>query len=578
MNSGRFFPRLRIAFFFILAASFFTGIHGRPQAPGSPAELKLQASCPLQLTARGEAELLGYVDTARLNDLFRPNFEDYRSETKEFYNSFCNSLPWIQGAKPTRQARELIRELQTAADKGLKPEDYDGPLWDERLAAFESLSPLSEAALLRFDVALTVSTMRYLSDLRIGRINPRAAHFELNVYDKKLDLSDYLKYVIVTAQDVPAAVEGVEPQFPAYRRTLHALQNYRELARRDDGEVLPSPRNAIQPGHSYSGVPRLARLLILLGDFPNVDAKTPRRMIYEGSLVDAVKHFQQRNGLETSGSIDSSTLGELNTPLGRRVLQLQLTLERWRWLPQNLGSPLIVVNIPEFRLHVVSEEHRVAFSMNVVVGKAFHHPTPVFASEIKAVIFRPFWNVPPEIQHDEFVPELEKNPLYLVENSFEIVDARGNVVEGDPLTGELLQQLRSGLLGLRQKPGPANSLGLIKFEMPNPYDIYLHATPASELFSKSRRDFSHGCIRLEDPVALAAWVLRNKSEWTTDRMRAAMNGEENLRANLDKPVAVLVLYGTAVVKEDGQVFFFRDIYSLDEELEKALANGNSPSK
>jgi murein L,D-transpeptidase YcbB/YkuD len=578
MSCGRFFPKVCLAFYLTLAACLSAENHGRLKTPGSLAELPQQTSCPQQLTAQGEAELLGYVDTARLNDLLWPNFEDYRSETKEFYNSFCNSLPWIQGTKPTRQARELIRELLAAADKGLKPEDYDGPLWDERLAAFKSPNSASESALIRFDVALTVSTMRYLSDLRIGRVNPRALHFEFEIYDKRLDLSDYLKYVIVNAQDVSAAVEGVEPLFPVYRRTLHALQHYLELARRDDGEVLPSPRHVIQPGNSYSGVPRLVRLLTLLGDFPSADAKAPRRMIYEGRLVDAVKHFQQRHGLYPTGLIDSPTLAELNTPLSRRVLQLQLTLERWRWLPQNLGSPIIVVNIPEFRLHVVSEEHRVVFSMSVVVGKAFHHPTPVFAGEITAVVFRPFWNVPPKIQHDEFVPELEKNPLYLVENSFEIVDARGDVVEGDPITEDIVQQLRSGQLGLRQKPGPANSLGLIKFEMPNPYDIYLHATPASELFSKSRRDFSHGCIRLEDPVALAAWVLRNQSEWTTDRIRAAMDGEEILRVNLDKPVTVLVLYGTAAVKEDGQVFFFRDIYSLDEELEKALTNGKSPSK
>jgi len=578
MISGRFFPRFCVGLFFVLAAGFLAEIHGSPKTTGSLAGLPQQASCPQQLTAQGEAELLGYIGAARLNDLLWPNFENYRSETKEFYNSFCNSLPWIRGTKPTRQARELIRKLRSAADKGLQPEDYDGPLWDERLAMFDSPNPASESALIRFDVALTVSTMRYLSDLRIGRINPRAVHFEFNIYDKKLDLSDYLKYVIVNAQDVSAAVEGVEPQFPAYRWTLHALQNYRELARRDDGEILPSSRDEIKPGHSYSGVPRLVSLLTLLGDFPNVDAKAPRRMIYEGNVVDAVKHFQQRHGLEPTGLIDPSTLGELNTPLSRRVLQLQLALERLRWLPQDLGSPLIVVNIPEFRLYAVNEEHLVAFSINVVVGKAYHHHTPVFASEIKAVIFRPFWNVPAQIQHDEFVPELEKNPLYLVENSFEIVDARGNVVEEAPVTDETLQQLRSGQLGLRQKPGPANSLGLIKFEMPNPYDIYMHATPASELFSKSRRDFSHGCIRLEDPVALAAWVLRNKSDWTTDHIRTAMDGEETLRVNLDKPIAVLVLYGTTVVKEDGQVFFFRDIYSLDEELEKALTNGNSPSK
>jgi murein L,D-transpeptidase YcbB/YkuD len=576
MNSVGILARLCVALLSTLAVAFFAQKHGSLTASGSLPGREQQTTCPQQVTAQGEAELLSYLATAKLRDLLWPNFENFRSETKEFYSSFCNTLPWIQGNKPTRQARELIRELQNAADKGLKPEDYDGPLWAERLAAFEPPNHPSESALTRFDVALTVSAMRYLSDLRIGRINPGAAHFEFNIYDKKMDLSEYLRYVLVNAQNVSAAVEGVEPQFPAYRRTLRALQNYRELTRRDDGEVLPNPRNAIQPGQSYPGVPRLVRLLTLLGDLSTGDAKTPPRMIYDGSLVDAVKHFQQRHGLEPNGLIDSPTLRELNTPLSRRVLQLQLTLERWRWLPQNLGSALVVVNIPEFRLYVV-EEHRVAFSMNVVVGKAYHHPTPIFAGELKSVIFRPFWNVPSGIQRDEFVPELEKNPLYLVENSFEIVDPRGNVIESGSVTGELMQQLRSGQLELRQKPGPANSLGLIKFELPNPYDIYMHATPASELFAKSRRDFSHGCIRLEDPTALATWVLRNKPEWTTDRIRAAMNGDATLRVNLDKPVAVLILYGTAVVKEDGQAYFFRDIYALDEELEKALANGHSIS-
>jgi L,D-transpeptidase YcbB len=576
MNYASILARFSVALLLSLAVAFLGQSNGTPTALGSFAAPEQQTTCPQQITPHGETELLGYLTAAKLSDLLWPDFENYRSETKEFYSSFCNSLPWIQGNKPTRQARELIRKFQHAADEGLKPEDYDGPLWAERLAVFDAPNPPSESVSTRFDVAITVSAMRYLSDLRIGRINPAAAHFEFNIYDKRLDLSDYLRYVLVNAQDVSAAIEGVEPQFPAYQRTLHALQNYRELARRDDGEVLPTPRNAIQPGQSYSGVPRLIRLLTLLGDLSNVDAKVPPQMIYDGSLVEAVQHFQRRNGLEPSGLLDPPTFVQLNIPLSRRVLQLQLTLERWRWLPQNLGSTLIVVNIPEFRLYVVEDNH-IAFSINVVVGKAYHHPTPVFAGELKSVIFRPFWNVPLEIQRDEFVPELEKNPLYLVENSFEILDARGKTVEPDSITPEILQQLRSGQLELRQKPGPSNSLGLIKFELPNPYDIYLHATPLPELFSKSRRDFSHGCIRLEDPVALAAWVLRNKSGWRLNHIQEAMNGDETLRVNLDQPVAVLILYGTAIVKEDGQVYFFRDIYSLDEDLEKALAAGHSPS-
>jgi murein L,D-transpeptidase YcbB/YkuD len=168
------------------------------------------------------------------------------------------------------------------------------------------------------------------------------------------------------------------------------------------------------------------------------------------------------------------------------------------------------------------------------------------------------------------LPHLEKNPSYLAENSYEIADRSGNVVSDGTITDEMKDSLRSGKLVVRQRPGPDNSLGLLKFEFPNPYDVYMHGTPAKQLFSRSRRDFSHGCIRVEDPVALAAWVLRDKPEWTPESIRNAMNGDETIRVDLKNPIPVLILYGTAVVEENGEIQFFDDIYGYDAALERAL--------
>jgi murein L,D-transpeptidase YcbB/YkuD len=314
----------------------------------------------------------------------------------------------------------------------------------------------------------------------------------------------------------------------------------------------------------------LTRLLVLLGDFPETEKKVKAPVVHERGLVAAVKRFQQRHGLDPNGLIDAQTLKDLNTPLSRRVLQLQLTLERLRWLPHQFQRPAIFVNIPEFRLRAVDEQYHWVLFMKVVVGRAYRHQTPVFASDIKSVIFRPYWNVPLSIVRAELLPHINRDAAYLAKNAYEIVDPTGTAVVQDAISAQVKRQLRSGRLGIRQIPGPNNALGLLKFDFPNPHEVYMHGTPAMELFSRSRRDFSHGCIRVEDPVALAAWLLRDKPKWTADGIRAATLGEETFRVDLEKPVPVLIVYGTAVVMEDGEVHFFRDIYGQDAALEQSL--------
>jgi murein L,D-transpeptidase YcbB/YkuD len=520
------------------------------------------------LTADGQARLQTLVVSGVLPDLCWPNFVKHQAEIVEFYQLFNGRLPWVQAGKPTDQARAMIAILQNADLEGLSPEDYDAAKWNARFAVFQQPLQPSEWDLVRFDVALTVSTMRYVSDLHLGRVNPRFFHFEFDTQYKTIDLSEYLRQKLVDTQDVAAAIESVEPPFPAYQRTITALRRYLELARHDSGRPLPWPKKPVRPGDSYSGLPRLVELLQITGDFRLGEGQGTDGVIYTPALAEGVKLFQRRHGLDVSGLLDWQTVKQLNVPLARRVLQLQLTLERWRWAPHEFERPPIVVNIPEFRLHTNDQQYHWNLSMKVVVGKAYHHQTPVFASELRSVILRPYWNVPLEIQRDELLPQITKNSAYLAEHSYEIVDRNGNVVAD---TEENMNALRSGKLGIRQKPGPDNALDLIKFDFPNTYDVYMHGTPATELFSRSRRDFSHGCIRVEDPVALAAWILRDKPEWTAEHIRSAMHGDKTVRVKLDQPTPVFIVYGTAVVMEDGEVRFFDDIYGQDRILEHVLA-------
>jgi murein L,D-transpeptidase YcbB/YkuD len=258
--------------------------------------------------------------------------------------------------------------------------------------------------------------------------------------------------------------------------------------------------------------------------------------------------------------------------LSRRIVQLQLTLERWRWLPPDLPQRLIAVNVPEFQLRAF-DDHHPSLAMRVVVGKAFpEHQTPVFEDEVKYLIFRPYWNVPIGITRKELIPEIKKNPAYLEKHGFEVVNHKGQAVSG-VADRVVLARLNSGEYEIRQKPGPGNSLGLIKFVFPNNYDVYLHGTPERALFAHSQRAFSHGCVRIENPEALAAWVLRDDPAWTDTRIQAAMNATDPTRVKLLKPIPVLVLYGTALVDENEEVHFFADIYGQDALLERALARG-----
>jgi L,D-transpeptidase YcbB len=533
------------------------------------------ATPPQQLSPEGQASLQAIIQAGNLSDLRWPDFSDYSAHVKKFYDSYGEALPWVRGMQPTTQAQQLIAILLNADQKGLSAEDYDGLRWSDRLAKLKpAASNPSEADAVRFDAALTVCAMRYVSDLHIGKVNPKHFDFGFNVDVKKYDLPEFLKENVVDASDVSGVLAQVEPPYPGYQRTIQALQTYIQLAKKDDGEQLPAVTKPIAPGDSYPGVPRLIRLLRLVGDLP-ADASLPADpMVYQGPLVDAVKNFQRRRGRTPDGRITPQTLADLNVPLSSRVREIQLTLERWRWVSLDLHAAPIIVNVPEFRLRAYDENFKITMTMNVVVGKAYDHDTPVFSDTMQYVVFRPYWSVPYSIARAEMFSRIARDPDYLEKKGFAVVDSRQEVVTSGAVTSDVLEQLRAGKLFVRQNPGPKNSLGFVKFIFPNSYNIYMHDTPEQEFFSKTRRDFSHGCIRLERPADMAVWVLRdNPGGWSLDRVHAAMNGSETEQVNLTHPIPVLIVYATVIVTEDKLVHFYDDIYGHDAALEKVLAKG-----
>ncbi len=547
----------------------------------SPAVARAASLSAPQLPFSRQQAFGSLIEAGTLADLRWPNFTDYRDDAKRFYESSNWSLAWLKDGRPTSQALAVITALEKAEQVGLGAEDYDGPRWKDRIARLSGGNQqATEDELVRFDLALTVSLMRYISDLQFGRVKPRAVHLGADDARSKFDLTQFLRDQIINSKDVAAALSQVEPPYELYRRTEGVLRKYMQMAGQDDGEKLPpAKKKTIEPGDPYPGVPRLVRLLKLLGDLPPDAAVAPDSTLYQGPIVDAMKRFQQRHGLEGDGRIGKDTLEQLNTPLSDRVRQLQFTLERWRWAPRVYDPPPILVNIPEFILRGFGKGESIELTMRVVVGRAYRTRTPVFAQEMSYLVFRPYWNVPLAIQRGELVPKIKKDPDYLAKNEFEVVDQHGNVVTTSVVSDEQLAKLSSGALSIRQRPGPKNSLGLVKFVFPNEHNVYLHSTPAQELFSRTRRDFSHGCIRVEDPAGLAEYILRGNEGWTKDKIVEAMNnGPDSQQVNLAQKRPVVIIYATAVVLPDGEVKFFQDIYGHDAHLEKALARGYPRSR
>lgn len=500
------------------------------------------------------------------------SFPDFQAQLTQLYAQNNQEPLWVKDGKPTPEAVAMVGSLAEADDQGLNSADYDAEPLRIWLDAPDWATGSSPKEIATFDTALSVSALRYLSNLYMGRINPRAVDFGLSLEGKKADLPNLVRK-IAQGGDPKSAIDELEPKQPLYRYLKEALVRYRGLAK-DAPTLAVSFPAKFGPGGHHKDIPAVRRYLAALGDLPQIAPGTENSETYDPELVAAMKTFQERHGLAPDGVIGKGTVAALNVPVAERVKQIQLGLERLRWLPDDIKGLYLFVNIPSFQLYGSRSGEGFGhhdLQMNVIVGEAKdQHNTPIFHSDMTYVTFHPYWNVPPTIALKELVPALRRNPGYLARNNMEIVSNRG---AGAGYDGDIADALASGALRIRQKPGEKNALGLVKFTFPNNNNVYLHSTPNKNLFGRSRRDFSHGCIRVQDPTKLAEWVLAEQTEWTREKIEAAMNAPNQKVVTLKKPIPVFIYYSTVLADPNGRVSFYQDIYGHDQTLQASLAKG-----
>ena len=478
------------------------------------------------------------------------------SLTRHFYQKRGGAPAWIEKRKPRPQMDALISVLQRSDRQGLDPALYNASILSARRVeagrGFLTMKGFKEDEAAKLDVWLSYLYLQYASDLTNGVANLSHADPAWKIRDKKADPLAQLEQAL-EQNKVAESLEEMTPRHVQYTGLRDALAKYRELEQRGGWPLVPAQLK-LKPGQQHAAVPLLARRLAATGDY----AGTPRDgdTVYGAELQEAVKRFQRRHGIEPDAVISAATVAQMNVPVARRVQQLALNLERWRWLPADLGERHILVNVPEYRLEVW-DHGQVPVSMRVVVGKK-DTPTPIFNDDMTYVVFAPYWNVPPDIVKNETVPQALRDPAFLARTNMEVLDKSGTPV--DPASIDIEH---AGEYRFRQRPGASNSLGLVKFMFPNQFNVYLHDTPADSLFARAIRSFSHGCVRLEQPDKLAQYLLADQPSWTADRINGAMHGGQETTVKLSRPLPVYLGYWTARISADGILQFRDDLYGVD---------------
>jgi murein L,D-transpeptidase YcbB/YkuD len=485
--------------------------------------------------------------------------------TQQFYERRSHAPAWIKGTKPLPQISELITALQTATAEGLDPQMYNVALLDQRrqeaskgLLTKKGFEPQEAGSL---DVWLTYLYMKYTSDLADGLSDLAHADPRWQIRPEKFDPAGLLESAL-RDNKVGASIAELMPDNSQYQALRKMLAEHRALAAKGGWPGVPAQAK-LKPGQRGPVAAAIARRLAASGDFTG--AVSAGDAAYTPDLQEAVKRFQRRHGLTDDGMVTPAVAAEMNVPVDVRIRQIEMNLERWRWLPRDLGERHIIVNIPEYRLEVW-DRGQVPVSMRVVVGKQ-DTQTPIFSDEMTHVVFSPYWNVPPNIAQGETLPEIMKDPGFLARANMEVLDKNGQ-----PINPSTIDVADPASYRFRQRPGAQNSLGLVKFMFPNQFNVYLHDTPADSLFARASRSFSHGCVRLENPLALAEYVLRDQQGWTREKIEEAMHAEEERTVKLKKAIPVYLGYWTARVSSDGVMQFRKDVYGIDSRLTALLAD------
>lgn len=476
-----------------------------------------------------------------------PNFTHRAEDLDALYKSNQYQPIWLgNDAKAIKNITEVVKLLANAGAYGLNPANYDAQLLQEKSVKLPLDMQSKDAA--QYDTALSLSLLRFMHDLHYGRINPKNLNFNIQLRTAKtLDLPALIKANVAqeTVSQLPALVESKLPQ---YQKMQQALTDYRSAEKAPPLKLIV--KTPVRAGDALPQSVELQKFLSAFGDLP-ADKIDNTATTYTPTIVEGVKKFQQRHGLKVNGIINNATVAAFNAPLtqAQRITQIELAMERLRWIPEITEGRAVIVNIPAFQLWAFDDikQDNATTTMRVVVGKSKEHQTPQLSADMQFVDFQPYWNVPYKIAKDEIMPKLAADPEYLVRQNMEFV---------------------RGSSRIRQRPGKGNALGKVKFIFPNTSNVYLHDTPSVGLFSRSRRDLSHGCVRVAHPQELAEFVLKDQGGWDTGSIKKAMGGK-NRQVVLKKTIPVLFLYNTAFF--DGHnLTFYSDIYGRDAQLLDAL--------
>jgi len=544
----------------MLPVVLFLFFSAQPTATAEETDYPLDAGTAIAALIAGKQNAL----------LTRPDFSNDAELLGNLYQKNNNRLLWLGEKRSKANIDQALAILGNAGADGLNPNDYDADVLKANLQMALSIPQTAVKELAEFDTALSIALLRFTNDLHHGRVNPQQLSYPTPFGSKtSADMPALIKQALdnLTLSALP---QQLQPKFKQYEQLKRVLAAYRKAPAESEYQALVFQK-PLRPGDSHPQLAALHQRLIALGALPEWAPDGTAEKSYTPTLQEGVKTFQRENGLKADAIIGQETADRLNQSLGQKILQIELAMERLRWLPDDIAGPMIIVNIPAFQLWAFnSPEDTDILNMKVIVGKALKNQTPVLFEEMKYLEFMPYWNIPKNIMDKEILPKLYNDFSYLQSQDIELVQRYASDSAGS--WDSVFDDIRRGRVRARQKPGKKNPLGKVKFIFPNKEDVYLHDTSTPSLFSRSRRDFSHGCVRVAEAEKLAEFVLTNQPEstWDVTAIQEAMSGSKTRRVTLKKPIPVLFLYSTSFVDHDNRIHFYRDIYEQDAALEKAL--------
>jgi len=487
-------------------------------------------------------------DSAQIPAFFKkyPYVKKYTTQTLNFYRNRNYAYAWFKNGGLVEQAGQLSARMLNLQAEGLFNKIPYQKALDSLLLAINS-KPTSQGPDLTFELLLTSQYFLFAELAWQGMSTNASDAVKWHLPRKKVAYDQYLNNILAA---LPASLPLGEPVYRQYELLRKYLALYRTLDATENWQPIVTGSKPLAPGDSSLAVALIKRRLFKLGDYSDDTLNNS----FNIAMFMALRAFQERHGLKIDGLPNKETMAELNVPLKARIQQLTVNMERSRWLPVFVNTDYVAVNIPEFKLHVYHADS-LLWNCNVVVGKTVHQ-TSVFYGEIKYIVFSPYWNVPKSIVKHEILPAINRNRGYIKAHNMEITGYEG------------------GLPEIRQKPGPTNSLGLVKFLFPNNYNTYLHDTPTKSLFGETTRAFSHGCIRIAEPAKMANFLLKDSKEWDSTKIDRSMHRGVEQTVTLTNTVPVFIAYFTAFVDRNNKLNFRKDIYHLDDHVAALLTSGN----